>query len=94
MMSTLIMVVVLIAIFYFFMIRPQQKRQKEIQNFRNSLQVGQNIVTIGGIHGVIKSIDANGETVVVEVATGVKLTFEKSAIALNAAAVKEAQDKQ
>ncbi len=93
MMSSIIMIVLLIAVFYFFMIRPQQKRQKKIEKFRNELKVGQAIVTIGGIHGVIKSIDNDNNTVVVEVATGVKITFEKVAIALNAAAVQEAQSR-
>ena len=63
---------------YFLMIRPQQKKQKEIQKFRNSLTVGQDVVTIGGLHGTIKSIANN--TIVLKVATGVDLTFEKSAI--------------
>ena len=56
-MQMIIMMVVLFAIVYFFMIRPQNKKQKEIQKFRNSLTVGQAIVTIGGIHGVVKSIN-------------------------------------
>lgn len=78
MLPTILMMVVLFVIVYFFMIRPQQKKQKEIQKFRNSLTVGQEIITIGGLHGTIKSIaDA---TVVLKVATGVELTFEKSAI--------------
>ncbi len=80
MMPTLIMMVVLFAIIYFFMIRPQNKKQKEIQKFRNSLQVGQDIVTIGGIHGTIRSIDEASNTVMLEVATGVKIKFERSAI--------------
>lgn len=78
--STIVMLVVIFAIFYFFMIRPQNKKQKEIQNFRNSLTVGQEIVTIGGIHGTIKNIDETENTVTVEVATGVKIKFAKSAI--------------
>ena len=45
---TIIMMVVLFAIIYFFMIRPQQKRQKEVQKFRDSLTVGQDVTTIGG----------------------------------------------
>ena len=69
-----------IAIVYFFMIRPQNKKQKEIQKFRNALQTGQNVITIGGIHGTIKTIDDTNNTVLLEVATGVKMTFEKSAI--------------
>ena len=78
MMPTIIMMVVLFAIIYFFMIRPQQKKQKEVQNFRNSLTVGQDVITIGGIHGTIKSL--TDTTVVLKVATGVEVTFEKSAI--------------
>lgn len=80
MMPTIVMMVALFAIVYFFMIRPQNKKQKEIQNFRNALQVGQEVVTIGGIHGTVKSIDETANTVVLEVATGVKMRFEKSAI--------------
>lgn len=79
-MPTIVMMVALFAIVYFFMIRPQNKKQKEIQNFRNALQVGQEVVTIGGIHGTVKSIDETANTVVLEVATGVKMRFEKSAI--------------
>ena len=78
MLPTILMMVVLFVIVYFFMIRPQQKKQKEIQKFRNSLTVGQEVVTIGGLHGTIKSIANN--TIVLKVATGVDLTFEKSAI--------------
>lgn len=80
MMPTIIMMVVLFAIVYFFMIRPQNKKQKEIQKFRNGLQVGQDVVTIGGIHGTIKSIDEQDNTITLEVATGTKMKFEKSAI--------------
>ncbi len=79
-MMTIIMMVVLFAIVYFFMIRPQSKKQKEIAKFRNSLQVGQDVVTIGGIHGVIKNINDDDHTVTLEVATGTKMVFEKSAI--------------
>lgn len=75
-----IMMVVLFAIVYFFMIRPQNKRQKEIQKFRNALQVGQNVVTIGGIHGTVKSINEEEGTITLEVATGVKMVFAKDAI--------------
>ena len=80
----IVMMVVLFAIVYFFMIRPQNKKQKEIQKFRNSLTVGQKIVTIGGIHGVIKSVNDDEATVTVEVATGVKMVFSKDAISLPA----------
>lgn len=79
-MGMIIMLVVLFAIMYFFMIRPQNKKQKEIQKFRNELTVGQEVVTIGGVYGTIKSIDEVANTVTLEVATGVRIIFAKEAI--------------
>ncbi len=79
-MSMIIMLVVLFAIMYFFMIRPQNKKQKEIQKFRNELTVGQEVITIGGVYGTIKSIDEVANTVTLEVATGVKIVFAREAI--------------
>lgn len=79
-MGMIIMLVVLFAIMYFFMIRPQNKKQKEIQKFRNELTVEQEVVTIGGVYGTIKSIDEVANTVTLEVATGVKIVFAKEAI--------------
>ena len=79
-MSMIIMLVVLFVIMYFFMIRPQNKKQKEIQKFRNALSVGQDVVTIGGVYGTIKAINEDEGTVSLEVATGVKITFAKEAI--------------
>ena len=54
-----IMLIAMFAIMYFFMIRPQNKKQKEIANFRKSLQVNQKVITAGGIHGIIKEINDN-----------------------------------
>ena len=65
---------------YFFMIRPQKKRQKEIENFRNSLQIGDQVITSGGIHGTIKNIDQANNTVDIEISSGVKIKIEKSCI--------------
>lgn len=79
-MSMIIMMVVLFAIMYFFMIRPQSKKQKEIQKFRDALQVGQDVVTIGGMHGTIKGINEQEGTVTLKVATGVEIVFSKEAI--------------
>lgn len=79
-MSMIIVLVVLFAIMYFFMIRPQNKKQKEIQKFRNELTVGQDVITIGGVYGTIKSIDEVANTVTLEVATGVKIVFAREAI--------------
>ena len=78
--SGLLMIVALFAIMYFFMIRPQQKRQKEIQNFRNSITVGQAVVTAGGIYGVVKQIDENDNTLMVEVANGVRIKVDRNSV--------------
>ncbi|MDO4210198.1 MAG: preprotein translocase subunit YajC [Bacteroidales bacterium] len=80
---TIIMMVALFAIVYFFMIRPQQQKQKQIQNFRNALTVGQDVVTIGGLHGTIRHIDEGKQTVTLRVANGVEVVFDKSAIVPN-----------
>ena len=75
---TILMMVALFAIMYFFMIRPQQKKQKEVNRFRDALAVGQDVVTLGGIHGTIKNIDGN--IITLKVATGVDIRVEKAAI--------------
>lgn len=82
--SFLIMMVAIFAIMYFFMIRPQNKKQKEIQNFRKNLEVGQEVITAGGIYGKVKEIEDN--VVVLEIASGVKIRIDKNSIFANAAA--------
>ncbi len=79
--STIIMMVLLFAVFYFFMIRPQQKKARDARKFRDSLQKGARVVTIGGLHG--KVVEVNEKTVLLEAADGVKLRFEKSAVAMD-----------
>ena len=74
----IIMIVSLFAIMYFFMILPQNKKAKKEREFRNSLKEGDDVMTIGGLHGRVHRVEDT--TVVLEVATGVKLKFEKSAI--------------
>ena len=78
--SGILMIVALFAIMYFFMIRPQQKRQKEIQNFRNSITVGQAVVTAGGIYGVVKQIEENDNTLMIEVASGVRIKVDRNSV--------------
>ena len=76
---TLVMIVGMIAVMYFFVMRPQKKQEKETQNMRNSLQVGDEITTIGGIIGKIISIKE--ETIMIE--TGhdrTKIRILKSAV--------------
>ena len=75
----IVMLVGLFAIVYFFMIRPQNKKQKEIQKFRHALEVGQDVITIGGIHGTIKRIEDN-DIITLSVSTGVEIKFDRSAI--------------
>lgn len=76
--SSLIMMVAIIAVFYFFMIRPQQKKQKEVQKAREAMKTGDKVVTAGGIHGRIKEV---GDTwLLVEVADGVRLKFDKTSV--------------
>ncbi len=76
--ANIIMIVVLIAIFYFFMIRPQQKKQNDIKKFREGLKTGDQIVTAGGIYGKIRSINAN--TFTVEIAKEVRITIDKGSV--------------
>ena len=76
--SFLIMMVLIFVIMYFFMIRPQNKKQKEIANFRNSLEVGQEVVTAGGIYGKVRSIEGN--IVSLEIASGVKIRIDKNSL--------------
>lgn len=76
--SGIIMIVLLIGIFYFFMIRPQQKRQKEIRKFREGLSKGDSVVTAGGIYGKIRDIS---ETYfLIEVADGVRIRVDKGSV--------------
>lgn len=73
-----IMLIAMFAIMYFFMIRPQNKKQKEIANFRKSLQIGQTVITAGGIYGTIKEL---ADTyVVLEVDKNVKIRIDKNSI--------------
>lgn len=77
-MQSLLMLGLMVLIFYFFMIRPQMKKQKELKNFRENLKAGDKVVTIGGIHGKILEVS---DTTVLLQAEGTKLRFDKSAIA-------------
>ena len=73
-------ILLIILIFYFFIMYPQQKKQKKINAFRDSLKNGDKVVTIGGIYGRIREIKDN--TVLLEVADGVRIKFDKSAISM------------
>ena len=85
--STILPFGFVIAIMYFMMIRPQRKRQKEIENFRNSLKPGMDVVTSGGIYGKIKEIDGN--VVVLEVAHNVNVRVDISVVFANQGAMNQ-----
>lgn len=91
-MSGIFMIIALIAVFYFFMIRPQQKRQKEIRKFRESLSKGDNVITAGGIYGKIREI--RDTTIIVEIADGVKITLDKGSVYPSAAEANQAAQEQ
>ncbi|HOP43351.1 MAG: preprotein translocase subunit YajC [Flavobacteriales bacterium] len=76
-----IMMGLLMVVFYFFMIRPQQKKAKDARKFRESLQKGSKVITIGGIHG--KVVELAEKTVLLEVDSGTKLRIERSAISMD-----------
>ena len=84
-MSMLIMLIAIFAIMWFFMIRPQQKRQKEIRAFQNALQPGTEVVTGGGLYGTVKNVDVARNIVEVEVARGVVLKVDKNYVFASAA---------
>ncbi len=86
--SFVIMMVAIFAIMYFFMIRPQNKKQKEIMNFRKNLEVGQSVVTAGGIYGKIKELEDN--VVVLEIAAGVKIRIDRNSIFADVASTQNA----
>lgn len=75
--NSIVMLVLMLVVFYFFMIRPQMKKQKEQKLFRESLKAGDKVVTIGGIHG--KVLEVTDTTVLIS-SEGTKLRMEKSAI--------------
>ena len=79
-MSMILMMVAIFAIMWFFMIRPQQKRQKEIQKFQNELTEGTSVVTGGGIYGTVKSIDLTKNTVDVKIARDVVITVDRGSV--------------
>ena len=81
--GNIILLVGIVVVFYFFMIRPQMKRQKEARKFREGLKDGDKVVTIGGMYGKIKSIKENN-VATVEIAEGVVVKMDKSALVADA----------
>ena len=78
----LVMLLLILGVFYFFMIRPQMKKQKELKTFREKLAVGDKVVTIGGIHG--KVLEIADTTVLLSCEGSAKIRVEKSAVSTGA----------
>ncbi len=76
--SMIIMMVLIFAVMWLLMIRPQQKQQKELARFRNSLEKGAKVVTAGGIHGTVKEVNAN--TVTLQIDKDVTIEVDKAMI--------------
>ncbi len=77
-MTQIFMLVALVAVFYFFMIRPQTKKAKEAKKFREALAKGDKVITIGGIHG--KVVEVKDQYLVLSIANGVEVKVSKSAV--------------
>ncbi len=89
--SSFVPLILIFAIFYFLIVRPQSKKMKEHQALINDLKIGNKVMTNGGIFGVVKEIDAKENKIEVEIADGVRITLLKNFIA---EVVKENKDKK
>ncbi|AEV20214.1 preprotein translocase subunit YajC [Geobacillus stearothermophilus] len=76
--ANLLPIVLFFVLFYFLLIRPQQKRQRAIQQMQANLKKGDKIITIGGLHGIIDSVDE--DKIIVRAGDGTRLTFDRSAV--------------
>ncbi|MGN1387292.1 MAG: preprotein translocase subunit YajC [Bacillus sp. (in: firmicutes)] len=78
MLATIAPLLIMFVLFYFLLIRPQQKRQKAVQTMQNELQKGDKVITIGGLHGFVDAMDEG--TVVIKCGDGSRLTYDRAAI--------------
>jgi len=83
--------ILIVVVFYFFMIRPQVKRQKDLKNFRESLKKGDKVITTGGIYGKIASISDN--VITVDVGNGVNIKVDKNAVLKDSSDLQSQQQK-
>ena len=89
--SNIIMMVLVVGVFYFFMIRPQAQKAKKLKKYREKLQKGDKVVTIGGAHG--KVVEVADNVVTLEVDSGVKIKFDKTAISMDSTTQLAAESK-
>lgn len=76
--GTVFPLLLMFVLFYFLLIRPQQKRQKAVQQMQSDLKKGDKVVTIGGLHGIVDALDEG--TVVIKCGDGSRLTYDRAAI--------------
>jgi preprotein translocase subunit YajC len=76
--GTLGPILLMFVLFYFLLIRPQQKRQKNVQQMQNNLSKGDKVVTIGGLHGIVDSVDEG--KIVIKCGDGSRLTYDRNAV--------------
>ena len=89
--SMMLTIIVMIAVFYFMLIRPENKRKKEAEALRNSIKVGDSIITIGGVCGTI--VDVKEDKFVIETSADcVRVEFQKWALSTNETAIKNAEE--
>lgn len=79
-MTMILMWVMIGVISWFFIFRPQKKRQQEIQNFRNSITIGSRVVTSGGIYGEVRAIEDADNILVIEIAKGVNIRVDRNSV--------------
>jgi len=89
--ASLLPLVLIIAVFYFFMIRPQMKRQKEVRQFREGIQKGDKVLTVGGIYG--KVVELKDTTVILEISEGVRIKVDKAGLVKDNADITTGQAK-
>ncbi len=91
-MNSLIFFAAIILIFYFFMIRPQMKKQKELKQFREALQKGDKVITSGGIYGKIAEV--KDTSILVEIAPDIRVKVDKGSIVRSPQDAAESQQKK
>lgn len=79
--GALLPIALIFVVFYFLILRPQQKQRKEHRAMLEALKAGDQVVTIGGMHGAVVALDDAAHTVTLRVADNVKITFNRTAIA-------------
>jgi preprotein translocase subunit YajC len=90
-MGSVIPLILIVVVFYFFMIYPQMKKNKAQKKFREALTVGDNVITIGGVHGKIERMD---ETTFILNSEGTRLRLDKSSISMEASQALNAPKKE